>query len=61
MPDKNPEARKEYYKKNRTKILERTRRYTQRPQVKARLKAYQKEYRQRPEVKERTKARAKLS
>ena len=51
-----PEAKernREYYKKNREKILERSREYNRRPEVKKRNRVQQREYRQRPEAKER--------
>lgn len=47
-PYKNPEDRKrnshEYYLRNRTKILEQCKEYTQRPEVKEHIREYNKEY-----------------
>ena len=49
------ECSKEHYQKNREKIIERQKGYSQRPGMKELKKEYDKEYAQRPEVKERRK------
>ena len=50
-PQKNEYAR-EYYWRNRERLLEKRKEYDKRPEVKKRRREYQRKYLQRPEVKE---------